>query len=73
MLDRGGERRGCGTTEVTKKKHFLKSIKDTRREVILEVKGRECFQKKGWFAATHVSDQVKRTENEKEATGWQFG
>lgn len=72
ILNWGVERRCRGTGVGTKKKQFLKSMKDTRRDELLEGTVRECFPKKGWLAATGVSDQVQRTDN-KEATGWQPG
>lgn len=58
---------------MTKKKRFLKSMKDTRRDELLEVMGRECSQKKVWLAATDFSDCVQGIDDKEEATGWQSG
>lgn len=72
-LNWGMERRCRGTGKVTKKKQFLKSMKDTRKDALLGVMGREYFQKKVWLAATDVSGHVQRIDNKEEATGWQSG
>lgn len=58
---------------MTKKKQFLKSTKDTRRDELLEVMGRECFQKRIWLAATDVSGHVQGIDNKEEAIAWQSG